>query len=59
MINLKCLIGFRISRSEVFAGKSVLKNFAKFTGKQLCRGSFLIKLQASGLRPATLSKKRL
>ena len=28
--------------------KGVLKNFAKFTGKQLCQSLFLIKLQASG-----------
>ena len=29
--------------------KSVLRNFTKFTGKHLCRVSFLIKLQALGL----------
>ena len=34
--------------------KGVLRNFVKFT-----RASFLIKLQASGLRPATLLKKKL
>ena len=28
--------------------KSVLRNFAKFTGKHLCQSLFLIKLQASG-----------
>ena len=27
-------------------GKGVLRNFAKFTGKHLCQGFFLIKLQA-------------
>ena len=46
---------------EVFYKKDDLKNFAKFTGKHLCR---LAKPQASdhattGLRPATLLKKRL
>ena len=33
----------------------VLKNFAKFTGKQLCWGLFFNKVE--GLRPATLLKK--
>ena len=28
---------------------SVLRNVAKFTGKHLCKGLFLMKLQASGL----------
>ena len=31
---------------EVFSKKDVLKYFAKFTGKQLCRSLFLIKLDA-------------
>ena len=35
--------------------KGVLRNFAKFSGKHLC----LITLQALGLRPAPLLKKRL
>ena len=30
--------------SEVFCKKDVLRNFAKFTGKQLCQSLFLIKL---------------
>ena len=34
--------------------RSVLKNFAKFTGKHLCGSLFLIKLQT--LRPRTLLK---
>ena len=34
---------------EVFCKKSVLKNFAKFTGKHLCQSILLIKLQASEL----------
>ena len=46
---------------EVFYKKDDLKNFAEFTGKHLCRPA---KPQASGhatsgLRPATLLKKRL
>ena len=39
--------------------KGVLGNFAKFAWKYLCQGLFLIKMQALGLRPATLLKKRL
>ena len=35
----------------------VLKHLTNFTGKQLCWVIFLIKLQAYGLRPATLLKK--
>ena len=35
--------------------KGVLRNFAKFTGKQLCQGFFFNK----GAGPATLLKKRL
>ena len=42
---------------EVLFKKSVLKNFAKFTGKHLCRRHFFKK--RPGLRPATLLKKRL
>ena len=37
--------------------KDVLKNFTKFIGKHLCQSLFLNKF--AGLRPATLSKKRL
>ena len=37
--------------------KDVLRNFAKFTGKHLCQSLFFNKV--AGLRPATLSKKRL
>ena len=33
---------------EVFEKKVFLKNFTKFTGKHLCRNSFLIKLQTWG-----------
>ena len=37
--------------------KGVLKNVTKFTGKNLCQGLFFNKV--TGLRPATLLKKRL
>ena len=43
--------------SEVFCEKGVLRNFAKFTGKHLCKSLFFNKV--AGLRPATLLKKRL
>ena len=33
------------SRAEVFCKKGVLKNFTKFTGKNLCQSLFFIKLQ--------------
>ena len=49
----------RSSRPEMFCKKSLLKNFAKFTGKTCARVSFFKKLQAIGLRPATLLKNRL
>ena len=45
------------SRPEVFCRKGVLRNFAKFTGKHLCQSFFFNKV--SGLRPATLLKKRI
>ena len=41
----------------LFCKKSVLRNFAKFTGKHLCLNLFLNKVV--GLKPATLLKKRL
>ena len=37
---------YRCSCPEVFCKKGVLRNFAKFTGKRLCQGLFLIKLHA-------------
>ena len=37
--------------------KGVLRNFAKFTGKELCQG--LVFNKATGLRPATLLKEKL
>ena len=49
--------GKRSSRSEVFYNKSILKNFANFTGKHLCQSLFFNKKK--DLRPANLLKKRL
>ena len=48
---------FWSSFPEVLYKKSVLKNFAKFRGKHLCRSLFFNKVV--GLRPATLLKMRL
>ena len=48
----------RSSHQEVFCEKGVFRKFAKHR-KTPVRVSFLIKLQASGLRPAALLKKRL
>ena len=52
-----CSICYRSSRPEVFCKKSVLRNFAKFTGKRLCQSLFFNNV--AELRPATLTKKRL
>ena len=41
----------------MFCKIGALKNFAKFTGKHLCKSLSFIKV--AGLRPATLLKKRL
>ena len=43
--------------TEVFCKKGVLKNFADFKGKHLCRRLLFIKVVA--LRPATFSKREL
>ena len=48
---------FRSSRPEVFCKKGVLRNFAKFTVKQLWQRLFFNNV--SGLCPATLLKKNL
>ena len=45
----------RSSCSQIFIKISVLKNFAIFTGKHLCRSLFLRKLQV--LKPASLLKR--
>ena len=42
---------------QVFYKKGVLKNFAKFTGKNLCESLFFDKV--AGLESETLLKKRL
>ena len=45
---------------EVFYKKAGLENFAKFTGKHLCKSLFLIKLQASAcnfIKKETLSQE--
>ena len=55
--NLKYRKIYRSSRQEVFCKEGVLRNFAKFTGKQLRQSLFFNKVE--GLRPATLLKKRL
>ena len=41
---------------QVFCKESVLRTFAKFTGKHRCQSLFLNKV--AGLKPATLLKKR-
>ena len=48
---------FRSSRPEVFCKKGVLKSFAKFTEKHLCKSLFLNKVADQW--PATLFKKGL
>ena len=47
----------RSSHQRCFVRKSVLRNFAKFTGKHLCQGLFFNKHLRP--QPATLLKKRL
>ena len=47
---------FRSSRQRCSVKSGVLRNFAKFTGEQLCQSLFLNKV--AGLRPVTLLKKR-
>ena len=45
------------SSRGILCKKGVLRNFTKFTGKQLCQSLFFNKV--AGLRAATLLKKRL
>ena len=47
----------RSSHQSCSMKKGVLRNFAKFTGNHLCQSLFFNKV--AGLRPTTLSKKRL
>ena len=44
----------RSSRSEVFCKKGVLRNFTKFTGKQLCQSLFFNKV--AGLSPGDIGQ---
>ena len=48
LIILFSLLNHRSSRSQMFFKIDALKNFANFTGKQLCWSLFLIKLRAWG-----------
>ena len=63
MGNLTLSVDGQNSHQRCSVSKSVLRKFAKFTGKYTCaRASFLIKLQPCKFiekRPATLLKKRL
>ena len=54
-ISCCCLLAYRSSHPEVFCKKGILRNFAKFTGKNLSQSLFFNKV--AGLRPATLFKK--
>ena len=52
----------RSSRTGVFCRKGVLRNFAKFTGKHLCKSLFLTKLQAEAwnlIKKETLAREIL
>ena len=51
---IKYLLIFRSSRSDVFCKKGVLRNFAKFVGKHLCRSLYFNKVA-----DPTLLKQRL
>ena len=44
------VILFQKQPLEVFCKNGILKNVLKFTGKHLCQGLFLIKLQAKDLQ---------
>ena len=55
--NISSMWKLRSSRPEVYCKWGVLKNLAKFIGKHLCQGLLFNKV--TGLRPATLLKKRL
>ena len=55
IVQVNFFLQYRSSYRRCSIKKAVLKNFAIFTGKRLCWGLFLIKLQVS--RPATLLKR--
>ena len=57
MTNSLILSKDRSSHQRYSMKKGVLRNFAKFIAKHLCQSFFFNKV--AGLRPATLSKKRL
>ena len=54
-ISCCCLLAYRSSHPEEFCKKGILRNFAKFTGKNLSQSLFFNKV--AGLRFATLLKK--
>ena len=54
---LKVMVIYRRSHRRCSIRKGVLKNFAKFTGKHLCRIALFHEI--AGLRPATLLKRAL
>ena len=54
LVKVGCFV-FGSSNQRCSLEKAVLKNFAIFTGKQLCLNLFLIKLQA--FRPPSVLKK--
>ena len=45
---------YKSSRIEVFCKKGVLRNFAKFIGKNLCQGLFLNKVACNFIKKETL-----
>ena len=49
------MIAIKKQPPQVFYKKDGLKNFAKFTGKHLCRSLFFDKV--AGLKPVTLLKR--
>ena len=53
----ECRNQFRSNHQRCSVRKGVLRNFTKFTSKNLCQSLFFNKVV--GLRPATLFKKRL
>ena len=55
--NFQVYPGYQIIQRQKQSSGGALKNFAKFTGKQLCKSLFFNKV--AGLRPVTLLKNRL